>query len=98
MRILSLKELDRLQPKKFEEFVFDVFEKHFKGNEIKLIHTQYQKDGGKDAYGIENLLIADYNISNSFWVEAKKRNKNINLSDIGKTLVLVLVNSIHSIF
>jgi hypothetical protein len=95
---ITAEQLNTLGFQQFEKLVFDVFRQVFKDSGIKLIHTPYNNDGGKDAEGIKSFLIGKYATDVSFWIEVKQRNKNINLTDIGKTLVLVLVQGINCLY
>lgn len=78
--------------KEFETFSTDVLARHYRPFQIKLLATQYSKDGARDAeaYHVFAASQPDSPLAIPFrlWVEVKHRSgPSLGLQDIGKNLV-----------
>lgn len=83
-----------IDPRDFEEKCYKYAIEIYKDKNAKIELTQEQKDGGKD------IEIKFYTISEQqivHWGECKAHTRNIDLSSIGKNIVLVLYNKIKKI-
>lgn len=71
-----LKEIDNLTWKDFEDFVISIFKRIFNTINVKIIHTPYSHDGGKDGEGVLNAFpqynVNDLNFQVKIWIEVKR--------------------------
>ena len=75
----------------FERICFEYAKEKYNSTIYKVKITQAQKDGGRD------IVISDTQNNRTAWGECKHHKRNIDLSDIGKNVVLAITNEIQKI-
>lgn len=87
--------LSNINPRKFEKMCFEYTKKIYKDENATIVLTKAQKDGGRD---IEISIKNDKDFPPIIhWGECKAHKRNIDLSTIGKNIVLVLSKKIKKI-
>lgn len=96
-----LKEIDNLTWKDFEDFVISIFKRIFNTINVKIIHTPYSHDGGKDGEGVLNAFpqynVNDLNFQVKIWIEVKKRSTKVTGHDIGIHALSAFLNKVSLI-
>lgn len=97
------KEIDSLSWKAFEDSVILLFQKIFDTINVKIIHTPYSHDGGKDGDGTLNIF-PQYDINKSgldfqvkIWIEVKKRSTKVGGHDVGIHALSAFLNKVSLI-
>lgn len=88
-------DFSNINSRKFEKMCFEYAKKIYKDENAKIVLTKAQKDGGRDI----EITIKDNNdlLPIIHWGECKAHKRNIDLSTIGKNIVLVLSKKIKKI-
>lgn len=90
---------DSMSWKEFEDFVIALLARIYASDNLNVVKTPYQNDGGKDGYG--SLSIGptkeacghDLSIVMRLWAEVKKRSSsNVDIGDIGGHIILAIEN------
>ncbi len=91
-------EVNNLHWKEFEKLVIDIFKNVFEASQVKITHTSYSHDGGRDGEGAFNIMPygneTDFEIRFKVWIEVKKRSAKVSGSDIGLHALTAFLNKV----